>query len=219
MEEVRIEYMDVAKLKGWPRNPKAHDIPGIKASLRRFGFVDPIAVDETTKRIVAGHGRLEAVLELKAEGEPPPRRVKRKGKAWLVPVLRGATFADDTEAEAYLVADNALTMLAGWEDAELVDLLQDMGNLEGTGYDPAALEALVAELGPSDDDFEGERPPEVGADSEGFRVPKANVMIVIGTFKVKVARADYEAWLQKIRLDVGSVPLDIGAEIVRRLGI
>jgi len=213
--------MALGELARWPRNPKAHDIPGIKASLRRFGFVDPIALDETTQRIVAGHGRLEALQEMKADGEKPPARIKVSqhpdGGEWYAPVLRGADFADEGEAEAYLIADNALTMLAGWDDAELAEMLQDQVTLEGTGYDPASLEALVAGLGvgPSDADFDGERPDDT---QKPFKVVKF-VVLAVGPYRVQIPKAAYDSWIDTVRLAVGFEKEKIGEEIARRLGL
>ena len=62
-ETTRIEYVPLDQLKKAPRNPKAHS-DDIKTSIGRFGYVEPIVVDERTGCIVAGHGRREALLAL-----------------------------------------------------------------------------------------------------------------------------------------------------------
>jgi hypothetical protein len=56
-DKLRIEYMPVEKLQEAPRNPKHHSLEEIKQSMRRFGFVQAPAINETTGRLVAGHGR------------------------------------------------------------------------------------------------------------------------------------------------------------------
>src|SRR3990167_10530591 len=123
MTDIRIEYRDLATLLRAPRNPKGHDLGAIQSSLVRFGFVAPIIVDDATGRLVAGHGRVDALQQRKASGQPPPARVKAEGDRWLVPVVAGVSFGSPVEAESYLVADNQTTMLGAWGDAKLAELL------------------------------------------------------------------------------------------------
>ena len=53
-DDRRIEYRDLKKLRADPRNPKAHAAEAIEASVSRFGFVEPIVVDERTGFIASG---------------------------------------------------------------------------------------------------------------------------------------------------------------------
>jgi len=108
----------LSKLVGWAGNPKSHDIKAIQASLERFGFVSPVVLDDESGKIIAGHGRVSALRGMKAKKQDPPARVVVAGKDWLVPCLVGVAFADAKEAEAYLLADNRLVELGGW-DADL----------------------------------------------------------------------------------------------------
>lgn len=220
-DEVRIEYVKASTLERWPRNPKEHDLPEIKSSLARFGFVQPIALDERTKRIVAGHGRLEASLELKAEGAPPPKRVRVVAGEWFLPVLRGVEFEAESEAEAYLLADNNLTMARGWDLAELAEMLPDL-DLVGTGWTSDDVDRMVAEaaaIRPDDDDFEGERPNDVPADDPDHRVKKGGAKILVGRYRIKLTRERYDTWLDGLRQAVGLEPAAIEAEILKRLGL
>ena len=59
----------------WDKNPKLHDREGIKASVRRYGFVDPPKFDAALNAIVYGNGRLQVLPEMKHAGEEPPRGV------------------------------------------------------------------------------------------------------------------------------------------------
>lgn len=148
-DEVRIEYMPLSQLVRAPRNPKEHDLGAIAASVKRFGYVAAIVLDEGTGRLVAGHGRLDALQAMKAQGQPAPDRVRVQDGEWLVPVQRGVTFADPDEAEAYLVADNRTVELGGWDEGILTELLSDLAaqkRLEGTGFDEDDLDALLGEL-------------------------------------------------------------------------
>jgi hypothetical protein len=99
---------------------------------------------------VAGHGRKEAYEGLKVAGKPPPARVRVAPDGdWLVPVLRGAAFKDDKEAEAYLLADNRVGELGGWDDLALADMLVELSPsdgemLAGTGFDQSLVDGIQA---------------------------------------------------------------------------
>src|SRR3972149_2702778 len=80
---VRIEYMPLSALVKAPRNPTRHRVDAIDASVRRFGFVSPLILDEATGRLVAGYGRLDALAAARAAGAPPPGRVRAEAGEWL----------------------------------------------------------------------------------------------------------------------------------------
>ncbi|MDP3937835.1 MAG: hypothetical protein Q8R92_06835, partial [Deltaproteobacteria bacterium] len=146
---IRLEYRDLATLLRAPRNPKGHDLGAIQASLDRFGFVSPIIVDDATGRLVAGHGRVDALQQRKASGQPPPARIKVEGDRWLVPVVAGVAFRSPVEAESFLIADNQTTILGAWDEQELAALLSDLAAqdcLTGTGFGGDDVDALLSEL-------------------------------------------------------------------------
>jgi hypothetical protein len=135
--EVRIEYVPLSDIQKWPRNPKLHDKERIDKSIERFGFINPLVMDETSQRLVAGHGRLEALQGMKAAGKEPPKRIKvLKNGDWAVPVLKGVGFTNEQDAEAFLIADNRLVELGGWDEVGLDAMLSSMGpiNLEILGF-------------------------------------------------------------------------------------
>ena len=136
--QVRVEYLSLSSLKPAKRNPKRHHIETVLASMLRFGYNVPMLLDERTGRLVAGHGRMEALKAAKASGQEPPDRIRVKDGHWLVPVIRGVAFTDDKEAEAYLLADNQTTIVGGWDDKELKEILASLeadGGLVGTGFE------------------------------------------------------------------------------------
>lgn len=135
---LRIEYLPLDQLSRWPGNPKAHADDAIAASISRFGFRDPLAIDETSGRLIAGHGRLTALERAHAAGSPAPQFVQvRDDGMWLIPVTRGGSFADEAEASAYLVAHNRTSELGGWDDALLTEFLKPLDEelLSVTGFD------------------------------------------------------------------------------------
>ena len=164
MTDLRIEYMALTKLKRAPRNPKEHDLGMLHSSIARFGFVSPIILDEQTGRLVAGHGRLDALQQMKASGKGPPERVVAENGEWLVPVIRGVAFDDEREAEAYLLADNRATELGGWDESALAEVLADFAAddaLEGMGWDVEDVDALLKAAAPDRWDDEGPAEPEL----------------------------------------------------------
>lgn len=174
MTERRIEYLPLDTITPAIRNPKRHDIDGIANSIRRFGFTQPALRDERTGRLVAGHGRLQAAVALRDAGETPPAGITVDSDGtWLAPVVRGWASRSDTEAEAYLVADNRWTEIGGWDNTELASLLQDVAASDAelaaiAGYSDEDLEHLLADLGPE------ELPPAGATDPDDIPPPPAD---------------------------------------------
>jgi len=139
-----IEYVKLGGIGEWDENPKDHDIGAIVLSIRRFGFQSPLLMNDATGVLMAGHGRLEALRQMRDGGEALPDGIHKDGADWLVPVVRGAELSQE-EAEAYSLADNRLVELGGWHEEELAGLLAriaETGDLTGIGWD----EDDIAEL-------------------------------------------------------------------------
>ena len=146
-EDIRVEYVSIGDIAKWPRNPKDHDHHEIQKSFYRFGFIKPVLVDEGTRQLVAGHGRIDTLKILRDTGKEPPRGVKVEDDTWLLPVLRGVTFENPSEAEAFLIADNRLTEIGGWDRDLLSEMLGEIvdveGAIEGIGFDYAEILDMV----------------------------------------------------------------------------
>lgn len=121
--QVRIAARDVPmvridELELYERNAKRHgaaQIEKLRASLREFGFVAPVLIDEAN-RVIAGHGRIEAA---RAEGmtEVPCVRVSELSEA---------------QRRAYIIADNRLSELGEWD---MEALRFEMQALRGMDFD------------------------------------------------------------------------------------
>ena len=77
---LRIDMVPLAQLRLAMRedNPKDHDIPLLCSTIRELGFNDPPARDETTGKLVEGHGRVFALIELASQDpDDPPENVDR----------------------------------------------------------------------------------------------------------------------------------------------
>jgi ParB-like chromosome segregation protein Spo0J len=139
----QIEYLSSAALKPARRNARTHSrkqIRQIAASIERFGFTNPVLIDERAI-ILAGHGRVEAAKLL---GLPT------------VPCMRLENMSE-ADKRAYALADNKLALNAGWDDEllamELQDLLAaDLGFDVGiTGFTIAEVDRLIDGLAPVED--------------------------------------------------------------------
>ena len=135
MVEIRdkIERRPIGSLIPYARNARTHSdaqIQQIAASMREWGWTNPVLVDEAGG-IIAGHGRVLAAQRLQVSEVP-------------VIVASGWT---DAQKRAYIIADNKLALNAGW-DNDLLALefgeLQELGfDLDLTGFDAGELEALA----------------------------------------------------------------------------
>lgn len=151
-DDRRIEYRALADVVPADRNPKAHDAATIDRSLRKFGYVELIAEDGRTGRLVAGHGRLERLVVWEKEGREPPGGVLVAADGtWRVPVLVGWSSVDDAEAAAYLLISNRASERGGWQRKPLAEFLADLdseaSDLRELGWSDDEYAALVTETG------------------------------------------------------------------------
>jgi hypothetical protein len=131
----RIEHWKLAELTPYSRNPRRHSdaqVAQIAGSILAFGFNAPILVD-ARGGIIAGHGRYLAALKLGLE---------------TVPVII-LDHLSEIEKRAYLLADNKLADLSGWEDERLASELAELRDAEidlgGLGFSDDELRVLLAD--------------------------------------------------------------------------
>lgn len=125
VQELEIAYLPVDSLIPYARNSRTHSdaqVAQIAASIKEFGFTNPILIDEDGG-IIAGHGRVMAAQKLGLVEAPT------------------ITLAGLTEAQrrAYVIADNRLALNAGWDEEmlklELADLNSQEFDLSLLGFD------------------------------------------------------------------------------------
>lgn len=142
---IQVELMALSKLAEWPGNPKEHDLDTLGESFERFGVVEPMLLDEGTRRLVVGHGRREKLIAWRDSGKPPPEGVVVRGKEWFVPVLRGKRFKNAHEAEAYLLTANQSTIKGGYNASALAEMLaRHVDDSSGLGWKAEEISDLVA---------------------------------------------------------------------------
>ena len=117
MENLKIEYLDVGKLKPFKTNARKHgkeDVQAIANSIKSFGFSDPIGIWGKENIIVEGHGRLEAAKKLGMKE---------------VPVIRLDHLTDE-ERKAYTLAHNKTAELSSWDDGLLKLSLDEIETID-----------------------------------------------------------------------------------------
>lgn len=114
-DALKLIYVPLGRVLQWGNNPKLHDIPKIKDSIRRHGFKDPPkfepALNGGAGGIVEGNGRMEGLQEMFSAREPLPRGIGVDSDGvWWVPVLFGVDAASQAEASSYGIDHNWLTV-------------------------------------------------------------------------------------------------------------
>jgi hypothetical protein len=117
----------------------------------RFGFLEPIVLDQRTGFIISGHGRTKTLAAMAERGESPPEGVQVNDDGeWVIPVVTGWASRSDSESAAALIALNRTTEIGGWQDEELLDLLDglaaDEEGLLGVGFQDHEVAALRRHL-------------------------------------------------------------------------
>ena len=154
----QVDPRTVDSLSVYGRNARTHSdgqIGQIMASLREFGWTNPILIDEKNN-VIVGHARVEAARRLGMAEIP-------------CIVLDGLT---EAQKRAYLIAHNRLALNAGWNEellrAELLDLKGMDFDLDLLGFDPEEMADIT--LGP---DIEQPEYDETAADGvETMTCPK-----------------------------------------------
>ncbi len=134
---IQIERVAIAALIPYVRNSRTHSdvqVAQIAASIREFGFTNPVLLDEANG-IIAGHGRVLAARKLGMQD---------------VPAIRLAHLTE-AQKRAYVIADNKLALNAGWDEELLRLELKDLQDLNFdvalTGFSTEELDALMAPPG------------------------------------------------------------------------
>lgn len=139
---MELTEIPIEQLIPYARNARTHSddqVAQIAASIKEFGFTNPVLVDGVGG-IIAGHGRVLAA---------------RKLDLLSVPVIK-LDYLTENQKRAYIIADNKLALNAGWDDAMLK---LEIESLDSDGYDLDLLgfsdEELMALLDPQEEPQHG----------------------------------------------------------------
>lgn len=120
----------VKDLKLYPGNARVHDLDALAASLTANGQFRPLIVNKRTKHILKGNGTFRAAVE-------------RLGWTEIAVAYIDLPKADEAR---YVLVDNRASELGRFNDAMLLEVLQDLPDLVGTGYDTETLDLLEKSL-------------------------------------------------------------------------
>lgn len=115
---MRVEMIEIERLIPYARNARTHSddqVAQIAASIREFGFTNPVLID-AHDGIIAGHGRVMAARKLGLAD---------------VPCIRLGHLTE-AQKRAYVLVDNKLALNAGWDE----DMLRlELGELQADGFE------------------------------------------------------------------------------------
>lgn len=130
-----INLVDVDKLIPYVNNARTHSkeqINKLRASIREFGFINPVIIDRDYN-VIAGHGR---ILASKEEGIDK------------VPCVF-VDYLTDAQKKAYIIADNRMALDADWDEEllkiEIESLKDEDFDLSFTGFDESELPDLFGD--------------------------------------------------------------------------
>ena len=140
-----MQLVSIDKLIPYINNARTHSpeqIKKLRASLREFGFINPVIIDKDFN-VIAGHGRL---LAAKEEG------IKE------VPCVF-VDYLTEAQKKAYIIADNRMAMDAGWDEellrVEIEALQAEAFDLSLTGFDDTEIADLFGDDSDvQEDDFD-----------------------------------------------------------------
>jgi predicted small metal-binding protein len=149
MSELKIEWVKLSELQVEPKNPKKHDVEKIMLSIERFGFINPFIKNYHTGKLLAGHGRKKALELMQQKELTMPEQLKEDEGDWLVPVVSGVNIESEEDAMAYIIADNRLEELGGWNTPELLEAISNISDstpdLSDIGFDNETIELMLQE--------------------------------------------------------------------------
>ena len=137
----KYEMIDISELHPYENNARTHSDSQLEAicnSIKEFGFINPVIIDENNM-ILVGHGRIEASKRL-GMTQAPFRRV---------------TNLTDDQKKAYILADNRLSDLGGWDEEMLAQELESISlDMSAFGFDDFQIDIDEPEPEIAEDDFD-----------------------------------------------------------------
>lgn len=163
----KIEKRALESLVPYARNARTHSdaqVAQIAASMKEWGWTNPVLIDETGG-IIAGHGRVLAARKLGYTEVPA-----MVAEGW-----------SEAQKKAYVLADNQLAMNAGW-DADLLKLeLQDL-SIAGFDMDLLGFDSLESLLAP--EPTEGNTDPDDAPEPEEQAVSNLGDVWILGSHRL-----------------------------------
>ena len=142
MTKIKVTYKKTEDLIPYANNSRTHSdtqVAQIAASIREFGFRNPVLIDGENG-IIAGHGRVLAARKL--------------GLAE-IPTIDGSDLTE-TQKKAYVIADNKIALNAGWDEELLMLEIEDLRSLGADinilAFDPSEIQQNKVDYSVLDDE-------------------------------------------------------------------
>lgn len=190
---MNLQCLEISSIFPYEKNPRNNEkaVDKVAESIKQFGFKVPIVIDKNNI-IVAGHTRYLAAQKLDFVRVP-------------------CIVADDLTGEqikAFRLADNKVAEFSEWNFDLLQDELEELSNLDLSGFGFEINEVNFTEE--FNDDFEHE------SDNFGQR-GEANTMARVGEYKFTLVRDEYLSLIEDVQLTAGFTTDEIVKELKSRL--
>jgi len=196
---MKVELMPVDQVIPYARNPRinAHAIEKLAASIKEFGFRQPIVTDKELV-IVVGHVRFEAAKRLGLKKVP----------------VHIATELTPEQIKAYRITDNRVGEESEWDKSllqlEIAELDDATYDTELLGFNAEELKEIQSSLDSMEDGF---------GDDDDDDIEEADTTARIASYTFPIPREQYLEWMEAIKQQVGFEKKEIIAELKRRLGL
>ena len=197
---MKVELVPIKEVIPYARNPRinTHAVEKVAASIKEFGFRQPIVVD-SEKVIVVGHVRFEAAKQLGLKKVP----------------IHIATELTPEQIKAYRITDNRVGEESEWDKAllqlEITELDDAEFDAELLGFNAEELKEIKSSVDDLLDDGFSE-------DGEN-EIEEADTTARIASYSFTIEREQYLDWIEKLKQEVGFEKKEVIAELQRRLGL
>lgn len=171
---LRVVSVGVDDVEPHPRNPRLGDVAAIANSLMVHGQYRPIVVQKATGYVLAGNHTLKGA-----------RRLRDNGATGWDTIDAVVLDVDDVEAKRIMLVDNRSAELGTYDDGVLAELLRELPDLDGTGYEPADLDDVLERMAAGLATLDGEAAP---ADDEVDEEPEAGTLLALADVSVAEPR-------------------------------
>ena len=203
---MRRQMIAPDKVIPYARNPRVneHAIDKVAASLKEFGWKQPIVVDKEMV-IIVGHVRHQAAKRLEMAEVP-------------VAIAEDLT---PEQVKAYRIADNRVGEESQWDDEFLALEFSDLDTAEFNtgilGFDESEIESIQKALDEAateiEDGYSG------NDDDDLDDVEEADTQATIGEYRFTIERQKYLDWMEDIKQSVGFEKENVTKELQKRLGL
>ena len=196
MEEkikVDTEVVSISILKSYPQNPRRGDVDAIAKSLEVNGQYKPIVVNRADNSILAGNHTWRAARSL----------------GW-TEIAVSWVDVNELEAQKIVLADNRTSDASSYDDFKLLELLQTLPTLDGTGFNQVDVDQLQSLLDGAGEFTapETERTGQVGEE----------IRVCVGSYRIMVDDDVYKNWADGVQEAYGEDD-SIVAELKNRLNL